>query len=96
MTVLQVGNVRFGYAGKTLFDGVTFTISAGDRAALVAPNGAGKSTLLRIVAGEIEPDAGTAIVRKGVTMGYYRQSHEVSASGDVLSAFLSEIGRAHV
>ena len=89
MTVLQVGNVRFGYAGKTLFDGVTFTISAGDRAALVAPNGAGKSTLLRIVAGEIEPDAGTAIVRKGVTMGYYRQSHEVSASGDVLSAFLS-------
>ena len=89
MTVLQVGNVRFGYAGDTLFDNVTFSVGAGDRAALVAPNGAGKSTLLRIVAREIEPDAGMAVVRKESTLGYYRQSHEVRAEGDVLSAFLS-------
>ncbi|HRG96746.1 MAG TPA: ABC-F family ATP-binding cassette domain-containing protein [Polyangiaceae bacterium] len=89
MTVLQVGNVRFGYAGDTLFDNVTFTVAAGERAALVAPNGAGKSTLLRIVAGELEPDAGSAVIRKGASVGYYRQSHEVRATGDVLSAFLS-------
>jgi ATP-binding cassette subfamily F protein 3 len=89
MTVLQVGNVRFGYAGDTLFENVTFSVGAGDRAALVAPNGAGKSTLLRIVAGEIEPDAGMAVIRKDASVGYYRQSHEVSAQGDVLSAFLS-------
>jgi len=89
MTVLQVGNVRFGFAGEVLFDNVTFSVSAGDRAALVAPNGAGKSTLLRIVAGEIEPDAGMAVIRRDATVGYYRQSHEVSAEGDVLSAFLS-------
>lgn len=89
MTVLQVGNVRFGYAGDTLFENVTFSVGPGDRAALVAPNGAGKSTLLRIVAGEIEPDAGMAVIRKDASVGYYRQSHEVSAEGDVLSAFLS-------
>jgi len=89
VTVLQVGNVRFGYAGDTLFDNVTFTVAAGERAALVAPNGAGKSTLLRIVAGELEPDAGSALIRKGASVGYYRQSHEVRATGDVLSAFLS-------
>ncbi len=92
MTVLQVGNVRFGYAGELLFDNVTFSVGAGDRAALVAPNGAGKSTLLRIVAGEIEPDAGMAVIRRDATVGYYRQSHEVRAEGDVLSAFLSGFG----
>jgi ATP-binding cassette subfamily F protein 3 len=88
MTVLQVSDLRFGYAGDTLFEGVTFNLAAGDRTALVAPNGSGKSTLLRIVAGELEPDAGTVVLRRGATLGYYRQSHEISAEGDVLGAFL--------
>jgi ATP-binding cassette subfamily F protein 3 len=89
MTVLQVGGVRFGYAGETLFEDVTFSIALGDRAALVAPNGAGKSTLLRIVAKELTPDEGQVVVRREVTVGYYRQSHEVAAQGTVLDAFLS-------
>src|SRR5580700_12254890 len=92
MTVLQVGDLRFGYAGDTLFDGVTFTLAAGDRVALVAPNGSGKTTLLRIIAGEIEPDGGTAVLRREATLGYYRQSHEIAADGDVLAAFLSGFG----
>jgi ATP-binding cassette subfamily F protein 3 len=92
MTVLQVADLRFGYAGDTLFEGVTFSLSAGDRVALVAPNGSGKTTLLRILAGEIEPDAGSAVLRREATLGYYRQSHEISAEGDVLAAFLSGFG----
>ncbi len=92
MTVLQVGDVRFGFGGDTLFEGVTFTLAIGERAALVAPNGAGKSTLLRIVAGEIEPDAGSAVIKKGTTLGYYRQSHEIESRGDVLTALLSGYG----
>jgi ATP-binding cassette subfamily F protein 3 len=89
MTVLQVADLRFGYGGDTLFESVTFSLSLGERAALVAPNGAGKSTLLRLIGKEIEPDAGTVVVKKETTVGYYRQSHEVAAEGDVLSAFLS-------
>jgi ATP-binding cassette subfamily F protein 3 len=89
MTVLQVADLRFGFAGDTLFESVTFSLALGERAALVAPNGAGKSTLLRIIGGEIEPDAGTAVIKRDVTVGYYRQSHEVVAEGDVLSAFMS-------
>jgi ATP-binding cassette subfamily F protein 3 len=92
MTVLQVADVRFGYAGDVLFENVTFTLALGERAALVAPNGAGKSTLLRIVAGEVEPDSGSAIIKKGTTVGYYRQSHEIDAAGDVLAALLSGYG----
>jgi ATP-binding cassette, subfamily F, member 3 len=89
MTVLQVAGVRFGYAGDTLFDNVALNLALGERAALVAPNGAGKSTLLRIIAKEIEPDQGSAVLRKGSSLGYYRQSHELGAEGDVLGAFLS-------
>jgi ATP-binding cassette subfamily F protein 3 len=89
MTVLQVGDLSFGYAGDTLFENVTFTLALGDRVALVAPNGSGKTTLLRIVAGELEADRGSVVRRGGATVGYYRQSHEVVAQGDVLGAFLS-------
>ncbi len=92
MTVLQVADLRFGYAGETLFESVTFTLAIGERAALVAPNGAGKSTLLRLIAGEVEPDQGTVVRKRDVSFGYYRQSHELKASGDVLGAFLSCFG----
>jgi ATP-binding cassette subfamily F protein 3 len=89
MTVLQVADLSFGYAGDTLFESVTFTLATGDRAALVAPNGSGKTTLLRIVAGELEPDKGSVVLRGGATVGYSRQSHEVAPTGDVLGAFMS-------
>ena len=92
MTVLQVADLRFGYAGETLFESVTFTLAIGERAALVAPNGAGKSTLLRLIAGEVEPDQGTVVRKRDVSFGYYRQSHELAARGDVLGAFLSCFG----
>ncbi len=89
MTVLQVADLRFGYAGDTLFENVTFTLALGERSALVAPNGAGKSTLLRLIAKEIEPDGGTSVIKKEISLGYYRQSHELKPTGDVLGAFLS-------
>jgi ATP-binding cassette subfamily F protein 3 len=92
MTVLQVADLRFGYGGDTLFENVTFTLAIGERAALVAPNGAGKSTLLRLLGKEIEPDGGTVVVKRDVSVGYYRQSHELVAKGDVLSAFLEGFG----
>ncbi len=89
MTVLQVADLRFGYAGDTLFENVTFTLALGERAALVAPNGAGKSTLLRIIAKEVEPDGGSSVIKRETTWAYYRQSHELPPQGDVLGAFLS-------
>jgi ATP-binding cassette subfamily F protein 3 len=89
MTVLQVADLRFGYAGDTLFENITFTLALGERVALVAPNGAGKSTLLRLIAKEIEPDGGSTVIKKETTFGYYRQSHELKPHGDVLGAFLS-------
>ncbi len=90
MTLLQVADLRFGYAGDTLFEGVTFSLAQGDRVALVAPNGSGKTHAARASsARELEPDAGSVVLRREATLGFYRQSHEMSAEGDVLGAFLS-------
>ncbi|WP_437575038.1 ABC-F family ATP-binding cassette domain-containing protein [Sorangium sp. So ce887] len=89
MTVLQVADLSFGYGADKLFQGITFSLEPGQRAALVAPNGAGKSTLLRLVARELTPDTGSVVIRKGIRVAYFRQSHELHAAGTVLEAFLS-------
>jgi ATP-binding cassette subfamily F protein 3 len=92
MTVLQVADVAFGYGADKLFQGVTFSLEPGERAALVAPNGAGKSTLLRLVGKELQPDEGTVVLARGARVGYSRQSHEVAPEGTVLDAFLAGFG----
>ena len=42
---------------------VTFRVAQGESLAVIGPNGAGKSTLLQVLAGIIEPSAGTVEVR---------------------------------
>jgi ATP-binding cassette subfamily F protein uup len=49
--------------GRPLFADVSVTLSTGDRLGIVGINGCGKSTLLGILAGMVEPEAGT--VRRG-------------------------------
>jgi len=90
--VVEVAGLKFGYSNQPLFENVTFRLEPGERAALVAPNGAGKSTLLRAVAGELAPDSGSVVVKKGARVGYYRQSHESRLEGNVREALLAGFG----
>jgi heme exporter protein A len=47
--------------GRAVFSGLSFTVSGGEVLAVTGPNGAGKSTLLRLVAGLLQPEAGTIV-----------------------------------
>ncbi len=52
MTALfELDAVRVVRGGRTVIDDATFTLSAGERLALVGANGAGKTTLLRTMVG---------------------------------------------
>jgi ABC-2 type transport system ATP-binding protein len=44
---------------RPAIDGLDLTVRAGEFYALLGPNGAGKTTLLRMVAGLLQPDAGS-------------------------------------
>jgi NitT/TauT family transport system ATP-binding protein len=56
---IRARDVRHGYAGLPVLDGVDLQVEAGDRLAVVGPSGCGKSTLLTLLAGLEQPDAGT-------------------------------------
>jgi iron complex transport system ATP-binding protein len=45
--------------GSRIVDGVDVDLGSGEVVALVGPNGAGKSSVLRLLAGEVEPTAGS-------------------------------------
>ena len=44
--------------GRVLFEGLGFSVSAGEAVALTGPNGSGKTSLLRAIAGLVRPAAG--------------------------------------
>ena len=71
--MLQVSSLTKGFGGRTLFENVTWQITAGDRVGLSGPNGAGKTTFLRILAGLDEPDTGIITKQTGLTTGYLPQ-----------------------
>ena len=57
--LLRFQNVACRRGGRTLFDGLSFTLMPGEALVVTGPNGAGKSSLLRLAAGLLRPEAGT-------------------------------------
>ena len=72
MTLTASGLAK-GYGARRLFEGVTLHLPPGRRVALVGGNGTGKTTLLEIMAGMIEPDAGTVTKPRDARIGYLPQ-----------------------
>ncbi len=56
---IKARDVLFRYGQRPVLLGVTLAIEGSGLIALCGPNGAGKSTLLHVLAGRLEPQAGT-------------------------------------
>jgi ATPase subunit of ABC transporter with duplicated ATPase domains len=76
--MLAIQDLEKSFGARTLFEGVTLTLTKGHRYGLVGANGSGKTTLLKILAGDEAASHGTVSVPKGTRVGVLRQDHFLS------------------
>ncbi|MGE0763967.1 MAG: ABC-F family ATP-binding cassette domain-containing protein [Bdellovibrionales bacterium] len=84
--IVSIHQLTKTFASRTLFDKLTFSVSAGERIGLIGPNGAGKSTLMKIIAGKSSTDGGTVSLQRGLKVGYLEQVPKFEPDATVQSA----------
>lgn len=64
MTLLECKNLTKKYGNHTALDDISFQIDGGHIIGLLGPNGSGKTTLIKLIAGLLEPTAGSVYVKE--------------------------------
>lgn len=71
--LLSVEEASVAFGNKPIFENLTFHIHQGSKISLVGKNGAGKTTLMRLIANNLDLDAGERWELQGLTIGYLQQ-----------------------
>jgi len=72
--VMALEKVSKAYGELQVYKDFDFELTQGEKAVLAGENGAGKSTLLKILAGQVDIDAGGRIIGHNVDVGYFSQT----------------------
>ncbi|MBK8388565.1 MAG: ABC-F family ATP-binding cassette domain-containing protein [Saprospiraceae bacterium] len=86
MQYLAIEHATKTYGEKVLFKDVSFTISQGDRIALIAKNGSGKTTLMRVLSGEegIEGEGAKLIIDKNIRTSFLHQEPDLNPEAKII------------
>lgn len=94
--LIQFTHVSKCFGTQTLFDGITLSISQGERFALIGENGSGKTTLLHLINEVLLPDEGQIQRSPLLSIGILPQEvlipdQEISARQFILEGPLSQL-----
>jgi len=90
MALINLRNISLAFGGPPLLEDISLRIDKGERICLLGRNGSGKSTLLKVIAGEIQEDAGIIDRQQGLRVARLEQDvprnlqgtiYEVTAQG---------------
>ena len=72
---VTIEELSFVYPGSDVkvLNNISFNVEAGERIAIIGANGVGKTTLMRVLAGELQPTAGTVTWVESAKVGYMPQ-----------------------
>ena len=89
--MIDLVDISLQFGGKYLFKNVNFKINSGDKAALVGANGSGKSSLLKIISGNLQPENGSVLKQKRISIGYLPQDNVVHTGSSLLDEAMSAL-----
>lgn len=81
--MLTLTNLALRRSTELLFQDVSFTIGKGAKAGLVGANGSGKTSLFKLIAGEVDGEAGEVDYPSGTRLAYMQQETASSAISGV-------------
>ncbi|MSO56287.1 MAG: ATP-binding cassette domain-containing protein [Acidobacteria bacterium] len=96
MPLVSLDHISMAYGHLPLLEDATFQIERGERVCVIGRNGTGKSTLLQIIAGDVQPDAGTIWRQPNLRVARLVQDVPLSADRpvfDVVSEGLGNLGK---
>ncbi|PKN16627.1 MAG: ABC transporter ATP-binding protein, partial [Deltaproteobacteria bacterium HGW-Deltaproteobacteria-23] len=73
--MISANNISLAYGKRVIFKDVNIKFVPGNCYGLIGANGAGKSTFLKILAGDVEADAGTVSVGPRERIAVLKQDH---------------------
>jgi iron complex transport system ATP-binding protein len=82
LVMLAVRDLAFGFPGRTIGSGVSFSLAQGEVMCVLGPNGGGKTTLFRTVLGLL-PSHGGEITIGGKSLGAMRRGEIARLAGYV-------------
>ncbi|MHB1337732.1 MAG: ABC-F family ATP-binding cassette domain-containing protein [Bellilinea sp.] len=92
MIAVTLDKITYTYVSTPIVADLSWEIHDDRVVGLIGPNGSGKSTLLRLIAGELSPDSGFLVRKKGLTMGYLQQDVQLTPGHTLLQEVLAASG----
>ncbi len=83
MSILTVEKLSHSFAGRVIFEDVSFRLLKGEHVGLVGANGEGKSTFMNILTRHLEPESGKVVWSKNVKVGYLDQHTKLKEGSTV-------------
>jgi ATP-binding cassette subfamily F protein 3 len=85
-----MANVGVEFGATTLFEGVSFTVAAGERWGIIGRNGAGKTSLFRLLTGDLQPTRGEIARSPGSRVSLLEQHRDF---GDAVTVWEAAAGQ---
>ncbi|WP_019530191.1 ATP-binding cassette domain-containing protein [Dasania marina] len=89
MPLIRIDNLGLSFGPHVILEDASLQLYKGDRICLIGRNGAGKSSLMKLVAQQIQPDAGSIWFRPGIKVARLEQELPPADHRTVLE-FVSE------
>lgn len=91
MALIDLQNINKQYDIKTILKDANFTLTQGQRIAVIGQNGQGKSTLFKIIMNLVEPDSGEISIDKSLKIEMLDQQPKFKAGINVRQAIEEQL-----